>query len=508
MKFLLAGCAFWGAAAAALFAVRPGAKLNGPAVGVAGPQRWPKTAALVVMALVILVCVLPMGLSPFWNGEEPDHRNQYELMTESLLDGHLYIDYDYVDPKLIEMDNPYDADLRKELGVQFAWDHAFYKGHYYMYFGIVPVFLAFMPYRLLTGLPLTTYHATQFFTALFIVGAFALFYFLAQKFFPALPWTSWAALSAAFSMMSVWYAVGAPALYCTAITAGLCVEIWSLFFFAKAVWDSRSPRRAVAFGMLGSLFGALSFGCRPTIALANLLAVPMLAVYLKGKRWNRGLAGQLALVALPYLLVGALLMFYNYARFENPFEFGQRYQLTVTNQTAFGFAFTRQEFARIAQGIWNNLFDPATPSDTFPFFTVSSALANFPICAVGILLLFRKKTLRALRQNGLAGFAGVLLLLPVLIVVLQVVMSPFQQERYRMDIYWLLGLLAFLSLGFLYQTAARGQKLLAFLLPAAGYLTALRSFLFWLIPGDVNFTDCYPEYFQRIVKVLTLGLLY
>lgn len=43
-----------------------------------------------VMMSVILLCVLPMGLSPLWNGEFPEHRNQYEVLAESTLSGHIY----------------------------------------------------------------------------------------------------------------------------------------------------------------------------------------------------------------------------------------------------------------------------------------------------------------------------------------------------------------------------------------------------------------------------------
>ena len=44
---------------------------------------------------------------------------------------------------------------RKEAGVSVHWDHAYYNGHYYMYFGVVPVLLLFLPFRLLTGQALT-----------------------------------------------------------------------------------------------------------------------------------------------------------------------------------------------------------------------------------------------------------------------------------------------------------------------------------------------------------------
>lgn len=113
----------------------------------------------------------------------PGHRDQYERMAQSILNGHLYLEYEDVDPRLSEMENPYDPQARKELGIYYHWDHAFYNGKYYMYFGIVPVFLLFLPYQLLTGNALTTYKATQIFTVGTILAIFALFDFLRKNFF-------------------------------------------------------------------------------------------------------------------------------------------------------------------------------------------------------------------------------------------------------------------------------------------------------------------------------------
>lgn len=70
-------------------------------------------------------------------------------------------------------------------------------------------------------------------------------------------------LASAFSIMSVWYSVDAPALYCTAITGALCMEIWSLFFFMRAVWVEQEEKKSIRLAFFGSLFGALAFGCRP-----------------------------------------------------------------------------------------------------------------------------------------------------------------------------------------------------------------------------------------------------
>ena len=166
-----------------------------------------------------------MSLSPVWNGTIPGHRDQYERMAQSILHGHLYLEYEDVDPRLSEMENPYDPQARKELGIYYHWDHAFYNGKYYMYFGIVPVVLLFLPYQLLTGNALTTYKATQIFTVWTILAIFALFDFLRKKIFPKMPFDLYLILSMVLSFVSVWYAIAAPALYCTAIMSAVCMEI-------------------------------------------------------------------------------------------------------------------------------------------------------------------------------------------------------------------------------------------------------------------------------------------
>lgn len=233
-KTLLAGYFIWGVFFVILFCLRPGSVLH--TITIEAKSRNTRWLSFLTLTMTILLCVLPMSLSPSYNGEKPDYMNQYELLTESFLEGHLYIDYDDIDPKLIALDNPYDPEAREAADVSFHWDHAFYNGHYYMYFGVVPVFLLFLPYRLLTGMSLTTYHATQIFTALFIAGVFSLFYMLGKTFFKKLSLGLYLTLSTAFSVISVWYAVSAPALYCTAISAAVCMEIWSFFFFIRAVF--------------------------------------------------------------------------------------------------------------------------------------------------------------------------------------------------------------------------------------------------------------------------------
>ncbi len=104
------------------------------------------------------------------------------------------------------------------------------------------------------------------------------------------------------------YTIKFPILYQTAVSAGLCLAIWSMFCFTKAVWMEKRENKAILLAGLGSLLGALVFGCRPTIALGNLVVIPLLITFLKGRRVTIGLILRLAAAALPYVVVAALLI--------------------------------------------------------------------------------------------------------------------------------------------------------------------------------------------------------
>lgn len=461
-------------AALLLFVMRPSSSLH----------RWTtahfgkaKIACTVLVALItVTACVLPMGELPLWNGEDAGHRNQYEVMAESILDGHIDMYYDEEDT-LAQLENPYDPAQRE--GHYYHWDHAYYEGHYYMYFGVVPVFLAFLPYRLLTGEPLTTYHATQLFVAVFIAGVFVLFRLLSRLFFKKLPFTVYLSLSVAVSAMSVWYASAEPALYCTAITAALALQIWSLYFFIKAVWGETRENRQIVLAGVGAVLGALVFGCRPPIALANLLVIPILVTFLRQRKFSLKLLGKLVLAALPYALVAACLMWYNNARFDSPFEFGQAYQLTVADQTAYTVRLNKDTLLRVANSFLRVFMYEGGWKEKFPYVTTSGVLWNFPLIWLG-LGLFRAPSLGKLRQDKTLALSLGLPLTVVGIAAIDIMWTPYWLERYNMDMYFLLGIALFLAVGYWYATCgARGRKWLSFAVVAMAGSTVVSAFLLY-----------------------------
>lgn len=480
-----------------LFAFRPKSLLH--AFTVENTTLYKTLCSGLVAIITIAACVLPMGRLPLWNGEIPGHRNQYELMAEAILDGR--IDFAYGDEDaLSQLENPYDPEERKEAGVQFHWDHAYYDGHYYMYFGIVPVFLAFLPYRILTGTSLATYHAVQMFAALTIVGIFVLFHLLAKRFFKKLPYSVYLALSVAFSVMSVWYSTAQPTLYCTPITCAIALEIWSLYFFIRAVWGEQRENRQILFACIGAVLGALAFGCRPPIAIANILVIPMLIVFLKQRKVTLKLLGKLLLAALPYVIVAVALMLYNYVRFDNPFEFGQAYQLTVADQSQYRITLDGATILRIINDTISNFFEVGTIQAAFPFVQTSSVFFNFPILLL-CMGVFKSAVLKNMQQTKLLPLVIGLFATVLIITAMDIMWTPYLLERYRMDIYFLMGIACFIVIGLWYNSCTAKQR--TYLSSGAVILSAttvISSFLFCVYTISLH----YPDEVSAIANALHL----
>ena len=456
-----------------------------------------KIITFIIAVLTILTCILPMDELPLWNGEIPGHRNQYELMAEAILDGRIHFAYGDEDT-LKGLKNPYDPNERKEAGVKYHWDHAYYDGQYYMYFGIVPVFLTFLPYRVITGTALTTFRATQIFTAATVAGIFCLFWLLRKLFFKGLPFGLYLALCVAFSVMSVWYAAAEPALYCTAITAAIALEVWSIYFFVRAVyWEKRENRQILLAG-IGALLGALVFGCRPPIALANIVVLPLLYVFLKEHTFSRKLLGKLVLAAAPYALVGFCLMTYNYVRFDDPFEFGQAYQLTVADQSNYSLSINGKQLLRILSETGNNFFAFKSIKDTFPYVQTSSVFFNFPILFLFIVALFPPVRDRA-KSTKLFPFLLGIIVSVLAITAIDVLWSPYLLERYRMDIYFLMGIACFPALGLWYEESQK-KKVLSTVLYGLSIVTVASSFLLYVRTVGVY----YPEKVQEFAEIFGL----
>lgn len=68
MKYLIGGCLLYGAIFFVLFWLRPKSKLH--TMTLETFDRKKKIMTFTVMALLVLLCTIPMGIVPGWNGTE------------------------------------------------------------------------------------------------------------------------------------------------------------------------------------------------------------------------------------------------------------------------------------------------------------------------------------------------------------------------------------------------------------------------------------------------------
>lgn len=364
----------------ALYGLRPGSGL--------WQRRWLAgnlcdRGAAVVLGLVLaaFVVVVPFwepgntGLATetyntaYWDGQSTVSfvYQQYGALAHSLLNGRLDLEED-PPAALAALENPYDPTARSEAQVEGGrWDHAYYNGRYYVYFGIVPCLLFQLPFEAITGIQNLAYAPCMVVLGLvFLLSCFGVAGQLVRRWFPQTSSAAYLLCVAALMLGSQLYnLLERPYIYEYVIVCGAALLMLGLWFWLAAATTPVERGGVLTLRLaLGSLCVALVAGCRPQMELFALLAVPIF--------WNRyGRGGrlrtragvrELVAFALPVVLVAAGLMWYNAARFGSPFDFGANYNITGNDMTRRGF-----NVVRIGPAVFTSLFDLPRLQSVFPF---------------------------------------------------------------------------------------------------------------------------------------------
>ena len=218
-----------------------------------------------------------------WDGSAPittfktggDNAQQYAELAKAMADGQLYLE---VEPPqwLVDMDNPYDKGAREELqkqtGEEYLFDVAYYEGHYYVYFGVVPVLLFYLPFYLLTGASFPTAIGVLISCIAFILGITGLLDRFARYHFKRVSLGLLLLLQIPLVMCSgILYLIKFPTFYSLPIMLALAFTVWGLYCWMRG----RASEKAWLWYLVGSLCMALVAGCRPQLLVFSLLAFPL-----------------------------------------------------------------------------------------------------------------------------------------------------------------------------------------------------------------------------------------
>jgi hypothetical protein len=278
----------------------------------------------------------------------------YSLLVSGFTRGHLYMNVE-ADPGL---GSP-DQKVREHSPT--LQDANYYKGHFYLYYGVAPAVLLLLPYRLLTGQDLGTNVACLVF---WLIGFGAALAWLRNWWRDFGPERGRMLASVIVVLLAFFpattFLVRRSMFYELPLAAGFAF----LSIFLAAIYEVVRGRRNLTMLATASASLGLAVGCHPNF----VLLLPLLgwaALFRANGPYGgiRPMRARAAAAVLPAAAIGGGLAWYNFARFGSVFEFGFRY-----GQNSF---FTVKQSLFVPHFLWANLkwyfLTPPAITPYFPF---------------------------------------------------------------------------------------------------------------------------------------------
>lgn len=269
-----------------------------------------------------------------------------------------------VDPRLEELENPYDPAERKQSGARYYWDYAYFEGKYYSYFGIAPILTLYAPMHALTG-KLPNIPLTCLILAIAAVVMTALAYREVVLRFIKTPniYLFLIGLAGTVSASGVYLGVLCSDMYYVAV---LSAQVFSMAFVFLAVRAMREEKLWLRMTLLvfAAIALTLTVWSRPTVALMCVAVFPLFIDFIFKIRKDTLKDGimTVASFALPLIAGAIAVMWYNNARFGSPLDFGANYQLTVSDVSL-----NTIDFKYLFSSFFSYFLCPVWSSEVFPY---------------------------------------------------------------------------------------------------------------------------------------------
>lgn len=430
-----------------------------------------KSAHLLIIQVIVLICTASAALfinpkmeAIDYNPDEPylDFAQPYAMVFDAFQDGHTYLN---VKPEaaLDEIENVYDESQRRENGVFYLWDYAYYNHHYYVYFGIAPLITFYYPYYLITHKLPTTDMSIAFFGIL-AVAFFCQSLVALTRYFNKKPNFLLFAMMipACVSCFGAYYTLNFPSIYTLPVVAGLCFMFLFLWLGVTACMRKKKSARIILLILSGAAL-ACCVASRPGMSVGSLIIAPLFIGILMDKKQKLSFRiAQASAFLVPALIGVGGVMLYNNARFGSPFDFGAAYQLTVNDIHA-----NKLRFSGIFPMLYQYFLQLPRPKDMFPFIESqffgfynytkytyvadSIGVFSYAITVLGLIYLpeaIRKNKASRMTKSAKLQFSSFLILCPLL--ALFIAWEDFclggLHTRYSVDFLPLMVIMAFLVL--------------------------------------------------------------
>jgi hypothetical protein len=333
-----------------------------------------------VLSLTLWAVSLAVTIFLFWFSstfglfvyEPQTPPSYYALLAEAFLNGQLHL-LEQPTAQLLSAENPYDFYQRGQHS-EYLWDTSLYQGKYFLYFGAVPSLLFYLPIKVLLGFYPTDDLVIAVLSLATIAVLFATCKRIAEKlvntplFGPPSLWFLYIAFASSLSLQL------GGAVYVVAAVSGMLFQSLALLCLLLTMSPQKAECRPTRWwwALLCGCAVIAAVGCRPT----HLVLVPIGAIMIVGAGVfaanTKNSLKNLCAFLLPVVIGGAAIAWYNYARFESIFEFGQRYQLSVTDFTSVALCSLERAVRNptlVAMQSWYIFLQPIHVISQYPFVT-------------------------------------------------------------------------------------------------------------------------------------------
>ena len=362
-----------------------------------GARREP--AVLACVAAVLLAYAWLASADLWQMGAAEPRQAYYNLLVDGFRAGQLHLKTT-VPEGLRRLPNPYDP-VANEPYRGALHDASYHEGRIYLYFGVTPALVLFLPYAVLTGEYLSHGQAVLIFCGAGFLASTVLLLAVRRRYFPeAREGLVLLGVVALGGVSGVPVLLGRPDVWEVPIACAYAAVMLALLGVWRALHDEVRPVRWL---VAASCAYGLAVGARPSVLPgAVILLVPVLWAWRGGRR---GAAVRLLVAAVvPLTLCGLGLLAYNHARFGRWTEFGQTYQLAgieVARHRLFGpgYAATNFRIYFLQPLRWTTDFPfahgvtvPALPAGHLGVEGAFGALVNLPflLLAGGAVVAWRR----------------------------------------------------------------------------------------------------------------------
>lgn len=268
----------------------------------------------------------------FWTTAQPnggaflvnERSGYYGALAKGFLGGHLHVDIKPA-PGLLALEDPYDPVANAPYRVH---DMTLWKGNYYLYYGVSPVLVFFMPITVLTGWYPTEAGAVAAFCSFGVALALVLLGAVRRQHFPLAP--AWALVVASLVVVfanPVSLLTLQPQFYEVPIAFAFALHMAMLGAIYRAL--SAAANNGGFWLAAASVCYGLSIGARPNYLLSGFaLVVPWVVLVRRERGVWLGTKLRLGAAAFgPAIVAGIGLLLYNWLRFGVATEFGMKYTL-------------------------------------------------------------------------------------------------------------------------------------------------------------------------------------